>query len=99
MRPAIRQSSIRDRSLSSLTSTTPAIASARMMINPMSAADLRWSAPSSLCPVRLSIGSLLCLPQTIALAVISNNRISGGEARLRGHLLYGIDQTPFQEDH
>jgi hypothetical protein len=30
-----------------------------MMINPISAADLRWSAPSSPCSDRLSIGLLM----------------------------------------
>jgi len=47
VRPDIRQSSSADFSLSSRTSHTPAIANARMMINPISAADLRWSASSS----------------------------------------------------
>lgn len=61
VRPDIRQSSRRDRSLSSLTRTTPAIASARMIINPISAADLRWSAPSSPRSDRLSIGLLMAL--------------------------------------
>jgi hypothetical protein len=37
------------------------MASARMMINPISAADLRWSAPSSPCSDRLSIGLLIGL--------------------------------------
>jgi len=49
VRPDIRQSSRRDRSLNSRTSTTPAMASAKTMINPINAADLRWSASSSPC--------------------------------------------------
>jgi hypothetical protein len=32
-----------------------------MMINPISAADLRWSAPSSPCSDRLSIGLVMGL--------------------------------------
>jgi hypothetical protein len=39
---------MRDLSLSSRTSTTPAMASVKMMIKPISAADRRWSASLSL---------------------------------------------------
>ena len=51
-RPDIRQSSSRDFSLSSRTITTPAMASARIMIKPIRADDRRWSAPSSSFPER-----------------------------------------------
>ena len=76
VRPDIRQSSIRDRSLSSRTSTTPAIASAKMMINPISAADLRWSVSSSRSD-RLSI----CPP--MALLPVKNSPGRKREQRLR----------------
>jgi hypothetical protein len=55
VRPDIRQSSSRDRSLSSRTSRTPAIANAKIMIKPISAADLRSSASRSPSPELLFI--------------------------------------------